>query len=629
MEEPVRKLVSVDDFIDADLVLSRNTDDELQRIKWMLNKERSPSAHETEKDFFTPVYGDLVSLNSCRMIRDAVGKDLLDDIANDYLSLLSTSSAIYEKNGDYALGIFSSGWCRFMDQASRQLCNCEDNREALDCGKWLCHESCWNNASKSAMAEGKPVDIECEGGINIYAVPIKAGEEIVGVINFGHGDPPRDPVILNQLAEKYKVPVEELTILSGKYESRPPFIIGMAKRRLEVSARLIGEIVERKMAESSLRNSEALLFGLFYNMTSGAAIYQVINDGSRGSDYIIRYFNKKSLENESLSSEQVIGKSLVEIRPAIDDYGLIPVFKKVWETGEPAFYPAKIYVDEKFNNYYENYIFKIPTGEIVAIYNDVTERMQSQQALEELNSSLEKRVNERTADVLASNRELEAFTYTVSHDLRAPLRAMDGFSRMLLEDHAANLNQEGVRLLKVISDNAKEMGCLVDDLLAFSRINREEFRHTSIDMTLLAQNTWDELSTPEEKASIVFQIEQMPDAFGGITLIRQVWRNLISNAIKFTSLKENRIITIGSFMSDNDPVYFIRDNGVGFKQDYAPKLFGIFQRLHNKHEFEGTGVGLAVVFRIIQRHGGKVWAEARINEGATFYFKLGVCETGN
>jgi light-regulated signal transduction histidine kinase (bacteriophytochrome) len=173
------------------------------------------------------------------------------------------------------------------------------------------------------------------------------------------------------------------------------------------------------------------------------------------------------------------------------------------------------------------------------------------------------------------------------------------------------------------------MGCLVDDLLAFSRINREEFRHTSIDMTLLAQNTWDELSTPEEKASIVFQIEQMPDAFGGITLIRQVWRNLISNAIKFTSLKENRIITIGSFMSDNDPVYFIRDNGVGFKQDYAPKLFGIFQRLHNKHEFEGTGVGLAVVFRIIQRHGGKVWAEARINEGATFYFKLGVCETGN
>jgi PAS domain S-box-containing protein len=314
MEEPVRKLVSDDDPVNADPAKHRQTEEELQRIKWMLSKDKAPPSHEADKDFFTPVYGDLVSLNSCRTILDSVGKDLLDDIANDYLSLLNTSSAIYEKNGDYALGIFSSGWCRFMDQASRQLCHCDDNQEALDSGKWLCHESCWNKASKSAMAEGKPVDIECEGGIHLYAAPIKAGTEIVGVINFGHGDPPRDPVILNQLAEKYKVPVGELTRLAGQYESRPPFIIGMAKRRLEVSARLIGEIVERKMAEASLRESEAKYRSLFETMSQGV-VYQI-------ADGTITSANEAALELLGLTIDQLQGRTSMD-----------PLWKSVHDDG--------------------------------------------------------------------------------------------------------------------------------------------------------------------------------------------------------------------------------------------------------------------------------------------------------
>jgi len=166
---------------------------------------------------------------------------------------MDTSSAIYEKNGDYALGIFASGWCRFMDQASRDLCNTEDNIEALTCGKWLCHESCWNEASLPAMESGEPVEIECKGGIRLYALPIKAGDETIGAINFGYSDPPQDKEKLIELSEKYKVPIDKLIEKAKEYETRPPYIIETAKKRLQSSAHLIGEIVNRKLAEDELR----------------------------------------------------------------------------------------------------------------------------------------------------------------------------------------------------------------------------------------------------------------------------------------------------------------------------------------------------------------------------------------
>lgn len=230
-----------------DITERRRVESELKQIEWMLGEKKEGNL-SSEKANPTPNYGDLSDLNTNRLILDSVGSELLNEIAYDYLGLLDTSSAIYEKNGDYALGIFASGWCRFMDQASRDLCNTEDNNEALSCGKWLCHESCWNEASLPAIESGKPIDIECQGGIRLYALPIKAGNEIIGAINFGYGDPPKDQNKLIELSEKYKVSVDKLIEKSKEYETRPPYIIETAKKRLQSSAQLIGEIVNRKIA---------------------------------------------------------------------------------------------------------------------------------------------------------------------------------------------------------------------------------------------------------------------------------------------------------------------------------------------------------------------------------------------
>lgn len=227
-----------------DQTAERASEKALHRIEWLLTRPFSPHAQP-----YTPPYGDLSELNTEGVIRRYVGKERLTGIVTDYLDLLETSGAVYEKNGDYALGMFSSGWCRFMDEASHRLCGTTDGPGALACGKWLCHESCWTKVSKETIESGVPVDRECEGGIHIYAEPVRAGDEIIGAINFGYGDPPRDAETLEVLAAKYQVDVDDLRRHAAAYESRPPFMIEMAKKRLAVSARMIGEIVERKRAE--------------------------------------------------------------------------------------------------------------------------------------------------------------------------------------------------------------------------------------------------------------------------------------------------------------------------------------------------------------------------------------------
>ncbi|MEJ0033526.1 MAG: ATP-binding protein [Bacteroidota bacterium] len=235
----------------------------------------------------------------------------------------------------------------------------------------------------------------------------------------------------------------------------------------------------------------------------------------------------------------------------------------------------------------------------------------------------EDRLRDAELETQKINKDLEAFSYSVSHDLRAPLRSINGYSQILIEDYAGKIDDEGNRLLNVIINNAKRMGQLIDDLLEFSRLGRQEIRKALVDVDEQVNNIASELVEREQGRKIDLKIEQMGTAPIDQAMMRQVWINLVGNAIKYSKNKEVAKIEIGKMDKGKDRVvYFVKDNGAGFDMAYVDKLFGVFQRLHKNNEFEGTGVGLALVKRIVDRHKGKIWADARVGEGATFFIEL-------
>jgi PAS domain S-box-containing protein len=253
---------------------------------------------------------------------------------------------------------------------------------------------------------------------------------------------------------------------------------------------------------------------------------------------------------------------------------------------------------------------------------DITGRREAEEEVRRLNEDLEKRVVERTAELEASNKELESFNYSISHDLRGPLRQIHAFARITEEDYGDKLGEKGRHYLDVIQKRTLDMGQLIDDLLSFAHIGKQKITWADIDMNALARRVFGDMGPFQPQKAPIFEAKPAPAGLGDRLLIRQVLGNLLDNALKFTRTKSDALIEFGGSAEGDENVYYVRDNGVGFDMSYADKMFGVFQRLHKADEFEGTGVGLAIVHRIVLMHGGRVWAEGKVNEGATVYFTL-------
>jgi len=377
---------------------------------------------------------------------------------------------------------------------------------------------------------------------------------------------------------------------------------------------IVRDVTDRIAVQNKLVNSEKQFRNLLDTMLEGAQLIDF--------DWKYIYVNDAFTRHAKYTREELLGYTVMEKFPGIEATEVYKIYLRCFNQREAIHMINEFLFPDGSTGYFELSFQPVPEG-IFILSVDITEKKRAELALKNMNAELELKVEQRTELLQKANEEMSAFTYSVSHDLRAPLRGIIGFTDILVEDYAKSLDNEARRIAGVIKQNANSMAQLIDDLLAFSRMGKQEMVKIQVDLEIMVKEIVENFITQNAiNQRIQWDISALPLMNVDVGTIRQVWINLISNAVKYSHKNPHPEIEIGSYTENGYVFFYINDNGVGFDEMYKHKLFKVFQRLHNSSDFEGTGVGLALVEKIVSRYGGKVWAEGKVNEGAKFSFSL-------
>lgn len=579
----------------------------LRRIEWQLDPRR-PVGRTIEPQ----PYGDLAELNTDGLIRTSVGAAVLTDIVSDFLDLLETSAAIYEKNGDYALHLVASGWCRLLNAASRRFCPGDDNRQALSCGRWLCHESCWTDTARQVIDSGQSVDRACAGGLRTCAVPVRAGGTIIGAMAFCYGDPPGEPARRRELAARFQVDEDEVRLWAEAYETRPPFIIELAKRRLEVSARLLGEMVERRQAEEALRASELRYRALFENSLD-AVLLTVPGSGILSANpAACRMFGRTEEELRRMRREDFVDPNdpnyprlLAERR----EHGLAAgelTLRRGDGTTFAAEVSSAVFTDTQGN----------PRSSM--IIRDISERKRAEAEQEKLRAQLAQAQKMESVGLLAGG---------VAHDFNNALGVVLGYAEMALDkvDQSSPVHEA----LREIHGAAERSAEITRQLLAFARQQTIQPRALSINVavdgirTMLGRLIGEDIDLRWQPGPDPWPVWMDPGQLDQLLVNLCVnARDAITGVGTIHIATDNRTVdeVAGAALPGCRPgdyvVLTVRDNGSGMDPETCGRIFEPF--FTTKELGKGTGLGLAIVYGIVTQNHGCIAVDSAPGAGTTF-----------